>query len=499
MGGYSNSNISGDKTENGIGDADYWIVKQIVWELYWQNTIGGSEGDYLECVIQSTDGGYILGGWSHSNISGDKTENSNGGYDYWIIKADSLGDIQWQNTIGGNEVDRLYSLQQTTDGGFILGGMSDSNISGDKTENSIGSSDYWIVKITENYNLIHGKTFADLNSNQTQEPTDPAIPYLKINESNTNRFAFSQSNGFYSLSVLDSGNFEITPEFVNLFNPTPLLHTGYFTSINQIDSLNDFAFQPTSIFNDLCLAITPTGPFRSGFNASYSLNYSNQGTTTLIPTIVFYPDTNVSFVSASITPTMVTPDSVVFVLGTLTPFQSGQIFITVSVNLGLPIGTLINSGALILPIANDANPGCNSSYWEVFTTGSLDPNDILVNRSFLYDYEMPAPPDLEYIIRFQNTGNDTAFTVKILNPLDTIRLDLSTLDIVSTSHDADVRFVYHERNLEFVMNTILLPDSNTNEPKVMDLFAIASNLKLQLQSVIPFKTSRLFILILIRL
>ena len=171
-----------------------------------------------------------------------------------------------------------------------------------------------------------------------------------------------------------------------------------------------------------------------------------------------------SFVSASITPTTVTPDSVIFVLGTLTPFQSGQITITVSVDLGLPIGTLVNSGALILPIANDANPGCNSSYWEVLTTGSYDPNDILVNRGFLYDYEMPSPPDLEYIIRFQNTGNDTAFTVKILNPLDTTRLDLSTLDIVSTSHDADVRFVYHERNLEFVMNNILLPDSNTNEP-----------------------------------
>jgi hypothetical protein len=77
---------------------------------------------------------------------------------------------------------------------------------------------------------------------------------------------------------------------------------------------------------------------------------------------------------------------------------------------------------------------------------------------------MPAPPDLEYIIRYQNTGNDTAFTVKILNPLDTNRLDLSTLEMVATSHPADIRFVYHERNLEFVMNNILLPDSNINEP-----------------------------------
>ena len=87
------------------------------------------------------------------------------------------------------------------------------------------------------------------------------------------------------------------------------------------------------------------------------LNYSNQGTTTLIPTIVFYPDTNVSFVSASITPTTITPDSVIFVLGTLTPFQSGQITITVSVDLGLPIGTLVNSGAMILANCQRCQPG----------------------------------------------------------------------------------------------------------------------------------------------
>jgi hypothetical protein len=233
---------------------------------------------------------------------------------------------------------------------------------------------------------------------------------------------------------------------------------------SRLIPLNDFAFQPTGTFNDLCISISPLGNFRSGFNANYALNYSNLGTTTLIPTIVFYPDNNVTFVSASITPTTITPDSVVFVLGTMNPFQSGQINITVNVNTGVPIGTSINSGAMILPIVNDANPGCNSSYWEVFTTGSYDPNDILVNRSFIYDYEMPAPPDLEYIIRYQNTGNDTAFTVKILNPLDTNRLDLSTLEMVATSHPADIRFVYHERNLEFVMNNILLPDSNINEP-----------------------------------
>ena len=433
--------------------------------ILWQKTIGGINPDKLSTIVQTNDGGFALGGYSFSNISGDKTENSNGSSDFWLILIDSLGNVQCQNTIGGFNGDLLTTLIESSDGKIILGGSTYSTNSGDLSEYTKGGSDFWIVKISQEYSLIQGKTFADLNTNQTQEPSDPSLLYQKVTESNSTRFAFSGPNGFYSVSVLDTGNFEVVPDYINLFNPVPLTHTGNFTAINQIDSLNDFAFQPTGTFNDLCLTITPTGQFRSGFNANYSINYSNQGTTTLIPTIVFYPDTNVSFVSASITPTTITPDSVIFVLGTLTPFQYGQISITVNVDLGLPIGTLINSGAMILPIANDANPGCNSSYWEVFTTGSADPNDILVNRSFLYDYEMTSPPDLEYIIRFQNTGNDTAFTVKILNPLDTTRLDLSTLDIVTTSHNADVRFVYHERNLEFVMNDILLPDSNTNEPK----------------------------------
>ncbi|MBL7914795.1 MAG: T9SS type A sorting domain-containing protein [Bacteroidia bacterium] len=465
LGGYSSSTISGDKSENSYGENDYWMIKiDSVGIIQWQHTYGGAEFDALSSIIQISDGGYLLCGTSISDISGIKTEVSNGDGDFWIIKTDSAGNIRWQNTIGGIGDDWMCPSIQSINGGIVVGGGSRSDISFDKNENSKGDWDYWIVKITDDNNQIQGTTFADLNSNQQQEPGDPAIPYLKITESNSNRFAFSQPTGFYNLLVLDSGNFEVSPDYVNLFNPVPLTHTGNFTAIQQIDSLNDFALQPSGSFNDLCISISPLGNFRSGFNANYALNYSNLGTTTLIPTIVFYPDNNVTFISASLTPTTITPDSIVFVLGTMNPFQSGQITITVNVNTGLPIGTLINSGAMILPIANDANPGCNSNYWEVFTTGSYDPNDIIVNRKYIYDYEMPTPPDLEYIIRYQNTGNDTAFTVKILNPLDTNRLDLSTLEMVATSHPADIRFVYHERNLEFVMNNILLPDSNINEP-----------------------------------
>ncbi|MFN0213266.1 MAG: T9SS type A sorting domain-containing protein [Saprospiraceae bacterium] len=148
LGGSSKSNISGDKTDDSFGDEDYWLLKlDATGNIKWQRTIGGSDFDVLNSLQQTADGGYILGGYSASDISGDKTENSLGIDDYWVLKLDSIGIIQWQNTIGGNGIDELKSLQQTADEGYILGGNSYSNISGDKTEDNLGVLDYWIVKL----------------------------------------------------------------------------------------------------------------------------------------------------------------------------------------------------------------------------------------------------------------------------------------------------------------------------------------------------------------
>jgi subtilisin family serine protease len=153
LGGSSNSDISGDKTQANKGGYDYWIVKlNATGQIQTQRTIGGSGDDYLSDIRQTTDGGYILGGYSNSGISGDKTEASQGGYDYWVVKLSATGAIEWQNTIGGNSTDYLQSIQQTIDGGYILGGYSNSGISGDKTEvnqgSSSSSSDYWAVKLS---------------------------------------------------------------------------------------------------------------------------------------------------------------------------------------------------------------------------------------------------------------------------------------------------------------------------------------------------------------
>ena len=158
LGGFSSSPLSGDKTEGFIGFHDYWVIKlDSIGNIEWQNTIGGVGNDDLY-ITQSSDGGYILGGSSNSGISGDKTDSNKGGYDYWVLKLDATGSIVWQKTIGGNLDDKLYSLDETEDGGFLLGGYSYSGISGDKTEANKGGADYWVIKIDSTGNIIWQKT-----------------------------------------------------------------------------------------------------------------------------------------------------------------------------------------------------------------------------------------------------------------------------------------------------------------------------------------------------
>ncbi len=190
LGGWSYSNISGDKAENRQGSVgnDYWVLKlDAIGNITWQNTIGGNGKDELYSIRQTVDGGYILGGWSHSNISGDKTEASQGVDDYWVVKLDASGDILWQNTIGGNSTDWLSSIQQTIDGGYILGGISASNISGDKTENSQGGQDYWIVKLDADGNISWQNTIGGNGSevfNSIQQNIDGG--YILGGYSNSN-------------------------------------------------------------------------------------------------------------------------------------------------------------------------------------------------------------------------------------------------------------------------------------------------------------------------
>ncbi|RDC65089.1 T9SS type A sorting domain-containing protein [Adhaeribacter pallidiroseus] len=168
LGGTSYSLISGDKTQGTRTDGDYWVIKlNTNGTKAWDKTFGGENFDGLQDLQQTQDGGYILGGYSFSNKSGDKTQETKGSIDYWIVKLNADGSKAWDKTIGGAEIDWLTVIQQTSDGGYILGGYSNSGVGGDKSQANKGESstfDFWVVKLNANGKILWDKTLGGNHS-----------------------------------------------------------------------------------------------------------------------------------------------------------------------------------------------------------------------------------------------------------------------------------------------------------------------------------------------
>ncbi len=165
--------ISGDSQSNdgdvsgnhldayGSPSLDYWIVKlDVDGNLQWQKSLGGSGNEITPFIQQTTDGGFIVAGSSTSDdgdVSGHHGSDFN--YDYWIVKLDLDGNLIWQKSLGGNKNEFAQSVQETNDGGFIVAGSSASNtgnVSGH--HGSTYYNDYWIVKLNSTGNLVWEKS-----------------------------------------------------------------------------------------------------------------------------------------------------------------------------------------------------------------------------------------------------------------------------------------------------------------------------------------------------
>ena len=147
-GGYivagSTSSNNGDVTGN-HGTNDAWIVKlDSNGAIQWQKALGGNGSDHAKSVQRTKDGGYILAGYTYSYRNG--YEGYNDRCDYWILKLDINGTLQWQRSIGGQYTDIAYAVQPTIDGGYIVVGESNS-LDGNITGN-LGRTDAWLVKLS---------------------------------------------------------------------------------------------------------------------------------------------------------------------------------------------------------------------------------------------------------------------------------------------------------------------------------------------------------------
>ena len=136
--------ITGFTQSYGSGGFDVWLVKTNSSGNYqWNQTFGGTGNDFGRSVIQTDDGGFLIGGFTGSFGAG--------GNDIWLIKTNEYGIEEWNQTYGYTGEDVCYSVQQTVDGGFIIGGYTNSI--------GAGSNDFWLIKTDTNGNETWSNTF----------------------------------------------------------------------------------------------------------------------------------------------------------------------------------------------------------------------------------------------------------------------------------------------------------------------------------------------------
>lgn len=460
--GYTMSN-NGDVNGLHGTQMDCWLVKVTAsGDLEWQKALGGSDSDLGVFVTTSNDGGYLVSGIAYSN-NGNVSGNHGGfGGDIWLVKLGQSGNVLWQKCFGGDNDEQGAIVRPTFDGDYVLVGSTSSS-DGDVTCGNGGRS-IWLLKATHNFNSIYGNVFIDLNSNLVMESDEARLSQHAIQTTNGSIQVSSGYGGYYGMSVFGGGSYSVQADPVQYYTAVPDVHTANFSGYGQIDASNDFAFQPLGTVNDLSISSAAISPIRPGFDAHFLINYRNVGTVSLAPSVVFAFEYPLTFLSASVTPTSVTADSIYWEVPSMQPFDEGNIMVTVSVDQNAVIGSIAAGTGSIYPIAGDATEANNQSYGGRVVTGSYDPNDIQVDRPEISPEELADGIDLTYLIRFQNTGTDTAFTVRVENPFPE-NADFDSFQVITTSHPVQVLYNTNNDWITFQFNNILLPDSTTNEPE----------------------------------
>lgn len=128
--------ICGYTESSSAGYSDLWVLKgNTAGEIEWETTLGGYDGDSARSVRRTSDGGYIVAG----NTSTYRNYGA-GGSDAWVVKLSSSGGVQWERAFGGPEADGARFAAETADGGYVVGGLTESF--------GVGSYDAWLIKLS---------------------------------------------------------------------------------------------------------------------------------------------------------------------------------------------------------------------------------------------------------------------------------------------------------------------------------------------------------------
>ena len=448
----------------------------------WARQIGGPSDDAVYDITTDPLGNLYTTGSFQDSIdidpgAGSIWLKSTGKLDYFIQKLDPEGYFTWATRTGGTLNEEAKSIAVSSTGtvhtaGYFTGttdfdpGPGTSNMSP-----SVGKTAF-VQKLNQPdvfpNTVFHGTVFHDRNDNQVQEPDEPGLAGVVLALRTKGQFATTDSLGQYHFTVQITGD--------TLF---PVMPNPYWTP-NPGTALLDAA-QPNLNFpvhiqpdaRDAGVTAVPLTPFRRGFSNELLVAVTNFGPTDLHDVQVsignYALTCPLEYLGAEPLPVLATGDSLLWQIDTLRFGESAVFHVYFKTPLHIP-ALFANFPVRVWGPAGDDFLSNNRAQVLYQVVGSFDPNDKQVFPAAVPLNRLDTT-DLNYVIRFQNTGTYLADFVIIRDTLPP-GLDGSTLRITAASHPYSWR-LYNEQILELRFDPIFLPDSTTNEPASHGFVAFA--------------------------
>lgn len=425
-------------------DSGEFLEKQTIYEhtstLYAQSIFGTDlDGD--------GDREVLIG--AYSSILTSVTDNSN-------------GIIYWEN-LGNNEFSEKKNIGRADHYNFIY--PSDINSDGDY-DVFVSSRDNAQISWYENlsdYPTISGRVFYDENESGFLDASEQPLRNTPVVLTPDALSSYTNANGEYRFYV-DDGTYSLTTIADSCWVLTSDSLSYSMNIENSSFSNLNFGYN-LSFENPHVQPRLYSGPTRCGFEVGFDLKVENDGCTIAKGLFGLVLDDLVTYVDASVAPTIVNGDTLWWSYSDLLPTEFASVSIIFEIAGIEFIEEVIEMDVLSLIDNGNTDYTPSGAYlYQSEINCAYDPNDknVYPERRYQYGENYTFPEEeLEYIIRFQNTGTDTAFTVVLKDTIDQ-SLDLSTFRPLTGSHLFET-FLFQDGFVEFHFKDILLPDSTANE------------------------------------
>jgi uncharacterized repeat protein (TIGR01451 family) len=501
---------------------DMWVVKlDGNGNMEWQKCLGGSKDEYAYDVEVTTTGSFVVSGTTYSedgDVTGHHpTDTTYETTDAWVVSLSSTGAIEWQKCFGTSLNDAFYDIQVLPDHSIAAVGKTgyikydipygrgnpdcwlvNFNNSGNviwegtyivpnvgyreeygtslaitPAGNIIvagycfinGGGDIWTFE-AGSINTIAGYVFYDINSDGIKNNGESFFDKVTIKSGKDgDTISAIPMNGYYSMNT-DTGTYSTQAvPYSSYYTIVPAVKSTSFNTYFNTDSIH-FAIQPLPGIRDVNISLLPLTPARPGFPVQYKLLYKNVGTNTVsVGSIKLVKDSRLTITNFVPAAASVNGNTITWNYSNLAPNEEVSVVLNFILNAPPAVnnGDTLKSTAWIEQDGIDISTSDDTATLKQLVTGSFDPNDKTESHGGIVSPEQISGTDpFTYVVRFQNTGTDTAFHITVRDTLDS-RLEWNSLQMIVASHSYQLS-IEDGNKLTWQFANIKLPYADIDEP-----------------------------------